>query len=93
MSDHVLALVYGMLAATAAAVVAAIAFRVQILPEVLDISIVPTFAGVGSIAFTTYGAVRQFGPDRIARLSLGGTVIGAILGTGILVIAFVIDVV
>lgn len=92
MSDHVLAVIYGMLAATVASVIAAVALRVQLLPEVIDISIVPTFAGTGSIAFTTYGALRRFDPDRIARLSLGGTALGTILGTGGLLIAFLIDV-
>jgi hypothetical protein len=61
-SDHLLALIYGVFAAT----IAAIAIRVQLLPEVIDISIIPTFAGLGSIAFTTYGALRRFDPDRIA---------------------------
>lgn len=92
MSDHVLALIYGTLAAVVATTIAAIAIRVQLLPEVIDISIIPTFAGVGSIAFTTYGALRRFDPDRIARLSFGGTVLGAIVGTAGIVIALLIDV-
>jgi hypothetical protein len=91
-TDHLLALIYGLLAAAATAVIAAIATRVRLLPEVIDISIIPTIAGTASIAFTTYGAMRRFDPDRIARLSLLGTVVGTIGGTGGLLIAVLIDV-
>ena len=58
----------------------------------IDISIIPTIAGASAMAFTTYGALRRFHPDRIARLALGGTVLGTILGTGGLLIALLIDV-
>src|SRR5688572_21236532 len=41
------------------AVLAAVATRVRLLPEVVDISFIPTCAGVGSIAFVTYGAFAR----------------------------------
>ena len=69
---------------TIAAVFAALATRVRLLPEVIDVSIVPTTGGVFSFALTGYGFVRRFDPDRIGRLSLGGTLVGGLLGVGIL---------
>jgi hypothetical protein len=44
----------------------------RLLPEVIDTSIIPTVAGVFSIAFITDGALRGVEPERLARLSLGG---------------------
>jgi hypothetical protein len=43
-----------------AVIVAAVATRVQLLPDVIDISIIPTGAGVMSLVFVTYGALRRF---------------------------------
>jgi hypothetical protein len=70
-----LLLVYAALAAIATALVAAIATRVQLLPDVIDASIILTGSGLSSL-----GALRRFDPDRIGRLALLGTVLGA-LGT------------
>ena len=81
MTDHVLALFYGAIVAVVVTVIAAIAIRIQLLPDVIDISIIPTIAGASAMAFSTYGALRRFDPDRIARLSLGGTLFGTVLGT------------
>jgi hypothetical protein len=92
MTDHLLTAVYLLLSVVAAAVLAAAATSVRLLPEVIDISIVLTGAGLGALAFTTLGALRRFDPDRIARLSLGGTVVGGVAGAGVFFIALVIDV-
>jgi hypothetical protein len=86
------ALIYGVIAAIVTALTAAIATRVRVLPEVIDISIIPTIAGVGAITFSTYGALRRFSPDRVARMSLLGTLLGTILGAIGLTIALLIDV-
>jgi len=92
MTDHLLPAVAGLAAALLAAITAAIATRVQLLPDVIDISIVPTGAGIGSLALTFYGAVRRFDPDRLARVSLLGTLVGAGITTVLLLLALVVDV-
>ena len=63
----------------------AIATRVRLLPEVVDISLVPTLAGVGSLLAAAYGAIRRFPLARIGRLTLLGTLAGGTLAVGILV--------
>ena len=60
-----------------ATVAVAIATRVRLLPEVVDISLVPTLAGVFSIVFAAVGAACRFPPERIGRLTLLGTLFGA----------------
>ena len=62
MSEHTLAWALGALAV----IVAAFATRVQLLPDVIDISIIPTGSGVMSLVFVPYGAVRRLDPDRVA---------------------------
>lgn len=62
------------------ALAAALATRVRLLPEVVDPSIVLTCSGLGALAFSAYGALRRFDPDRVARLALGGTLLGAAFG-------------
>jgi hypothetical protein len=90
--DHPLLLVYGALAAILTAIVAAIASRVQLLPEVIDLSIIPTGSGLGSLIFVLYGALRRFGPDRIGRLALLGTLLGGGVTAVAVVIALLADV-
>jgi hypothetical protein len=87
-----LLLVYAALAAIATAVVAALATRVQLLPDVIDISIILTGAGLGSLIFVVYGALRRFGPDRIGRLALLGTLLGGGLTAMIVTLALLADV-
>jgi hypothetical protein len=84
--------IYALLTAIAAAVIASIATSVRVLPEMIDVSIVPTCSGLGSLALTTYGALRQFDPDRIGRLALAGTVIGGLLGIALMVFGLLIEV-
>lgn len=62
MTDHLFHALCGLIAVTIAAVFAALATRVRLLPEVIDVSIVPTTGGVFSFALTGYGAVRRFDP-------------------------------
>jgi hypothetical protein len=90
--DPLLLWTVGLLAGLLAAIAAAIAARVRVLPEVIDVSIVATTAGLGALAFTTYGAVRRYDPDRIARLTLGGTVLGGLAGLSIFLLAALIEI-
>ena len=92
MHDHLLLWMLGLLAGLLAAVVAGVATRVRVLPEVLDVSIVATTAGLGAIVLTTYGALRRYDSDRIARLALGGTVLGGLAGLSIFLIAALLEV-
>ena len=92
MSEHALAWALGALAGLVTVIVAAFGTRVRLLPEVIDISIIPTGSGVMSLVFVTYGAVRRFDPDRVARLALGGTVLGGLGAAGALLIVLMADV-
>jgi hypothetical protein len=58
--DHLLSWVAAVIAGCAATVAVAIVTRVRLLPEVVDVSIVPTMAGVGSLVMAAYGAARRF---------------------------------
>ena len=78
MQDHPLTLIYAVFAAIITAVVAAIATRVQLLPDVIDLSLIPTGAGLGSLVLVGYGALRRFAPERIGRLALFGTLVGGL---------------
>jgi hypothetical protein len=92
MHDHLLPWLLGLLAGLLAVVVAAIATRVRLLPEVIDVSIILTGAGLGGLAATTYGALRRYDADRIARLTLGGTVVGACVGLLVLLVGLAVEV-
>jgi hypothetical protein len=72
-SDHPLFLLYGIVGATVTALVGAVATRVQLLPDVIDLSFIPTGSGVASLVFVGYGALRRFDPDRITLLGGLGT--------------------
>jgi hypothetical protein len=72
MPDDPLLLISAALAAILTTVVAALATRVRLLPDVIDLSFIPTGSGVMSLVFVAYGALRRFHPDRIARLALLG---------------------
>jgi hypothetical protein len=92
MPDHVGAWLLGLAGAIVAAAVAAVATRVQLLPEVIDLSSIPTGAGIGSLLFAGYGAVRRFDLDRIGRVTLLGTLLGGGVTAAGLVLALIIDV-
>lgn len=84
--------IYAALLAVATAVAAAVLAGVRVLPEVIDISLISTMAGLGALTFMTYGTLRRFEPGRIGRLTIGGTVLGGLVGLGIFVIAAIVDV-
>jgi hypothetical protein len=89
MPDHPLLLLYGALAAIVAT---AFATRVQLLPDVIDLSFIPTGSGVGSLMLVFYGAARQLDHDRIARLALLGTLLGGVATAAFVLLALVADV-
>ena len=84
MHDHLVAWLAGVVAGCAVTVAVAIATRVRLLPEVVDISFVPTLAGVGGLLLAAYGATRRFPPPRIGQLTLLGTLFGGALALLIL---------
>ena len=91
-NEHLFGWMVGLFAAIVAVIAGAVATRVRLLPEVIDVSIIPTGAGLGSLGFAVYGALRRYEPDRIGRLTLLGTLLGAagtVLG---LVLALILDV-
>jgi hypothetical protein len=79
-------------AAMVAVIAGAVATRVRLLPEVIDVSIIPTGAGLGSLGFAFYGAPRRYEPERIGRLTLLGTLLGAAGTALVLVVALMLDV-
>lgn len=76
MTDNAIAWTYALVAAIVTAAVAATATKIRLLPEVIDVSIIPTGSGVGSLLLVAYGAARRYAPDRLGRLSLLGTLLG-----------------
>jgi TRAP-type mannitol/chloroaromatic compound transport system permease large subunit len=82
----------GLFAAMVVVIASAVATRVRLLPEVIDISFIPTGAGLGSLGFAFYGALRRYEPDRIGRLTLLGTLLGAVGAVLGLVLALMLDV-
>jgi hypothetical protein len=65
---------------------------VQLLPDAIDISIILTGSGLGSLSFVFYGGLRRFGPDRIGRLALLGTLLGGGVTALIVTLALLTDV-
>jgi hypothetical protein len=92
MTDHPIAPLLALGAAIATAVAAALATRLQLLPDVIDVSLVPTAAGLGALVFAFYGAARRFGPDRLGRITLFGNLFGAAVAALVLLVALVLDV-
>ena len=70
----------------------AIAAEVRLLPRVIDFSVITDAAGVGAVAFTMAGAVLRYDRDRLARLTLLGTVLGGGVGSVVFLLALVIEV-
>ena len=92
MTDHLLPCLVGLAAGLVAAVLATTATRVQVLPDVIDISIIPLGAGLLSLGFAFYGALRRFEPDRLGRVTLLGTLLGGGTATVLLVLFLLVDV-
>jgi hypothetical protein len=65
----------------------AVAVRFQLLPEVIDLSFVLAFSGFFALLATLVAAVLGFEPDRLARLVVFGNIVGAAIGTVILLVA------
>ena len=61
------------------------AVRFQLLPEVIDLSLLPTGNGVGAMLAAFAGSCMRFGPDRLARLILFGNLAGGALAALFLV--------
>ena len=59
MHEHPLILIYLTLMAIATATAAAVATRVQVLPDVIDLTLIPTGSGLGSLTLVAYGAIRH----------------------------------
>jgi hypothetical protein len=75
-----------------AAIAASIATRVELLPDVIDVTTIPTGAGLFGLLFSFYGALRRFDPDRLGRLTLAGNLLGGLAAALFLAIALIIDV-
>ena len=93
MLDHPIPWLLGALAGIATAAAAILATRLRLLPEVIDLSIIPTGAGFGSLLGTFYGAARRYAPDRIARLCLGGTLFFGGLTAAVVAVALLAEIV
>jgi hypothetical protein len=72
MHDHLVSWGVGLITG----IVAALATRVQLLPDVIDLSVIPTGAGFGSLLGCAVGAALRFEPDRLGRVALLGTLFG-----------------
>lgn len=92
MLDHPIPWLLGVFAGLVAAIAAAIATRLQLLPEVIDISIVPTAAGFGGLFAAACGAALRFRADRLARITLFGNLVGAVIAAAGLLLALILDV-
>jgi hypothetical protein len=65
----------------------AVAVRFQLVPEVIDLSYVLAFSGFFALLATLIAAALRFEPDRLARLVVFGNLVGAVIGTVILLLA------
>jgi hypothetical protein len=62
-------------------IVEAVAVRFQVLPEVIDLSLIPTGCGVGAMIAALAGAFARLEPDRLARVVLLGNLGGGVSTT------------
>jgi len=92
MPDDPLLLVYTAITAILTAVIAAVATRVQLLPDVIDLSFIPTGSGIVSLILVFYGAVRRFDAERLGRLALLGTLLGGVGAAALVLLAVAADV-
>lgn len=54
---------------------------VRVLPEIVDFTLITNATGFGALFATMLGAAMRFDRDRLARLTLLGSVLGAAGGT------------
>jgi hypothetical protein len=59
----------------------AVAVRFQLLPEVIDLSLIPTGCGVGAMLAAFAGTFARFQPDRLSRLVMFGNLAGGTLAS------------
>ena len=71
---------------------AVLATEFRFLPKVIDVTIITNAAGLGALLCTVIGALLGFGPDRLGRLALLGTVAGGLIGTLVFSIGLLNDV-
>ncbi len=57
-----------------------LATRIQLLPDVIDLSFVLTFSGGGGLVATCAAASLRFEPERLARVVVLGNLLGAAFG-------------
>jgi hypothetical protein len=93
MPTHALLLLCGGFVALVTTLLGAVVARVQLLPEVIDLSFIPTGSGIGSLVLVSYGALRRFEPERIGRLALLGTILGGIGTAAVVLLAALRDVI
>jgi hypothetical protein len=67
-------------------VIAFVGTSFQLLPDVVDPSLVLSASGAGGLIATSFGAVVRLDHDRIARLVMLGNLGGGALGIVILVL-------
>ncbi len=89
MIEHPLRLVTAVLTA----LVAGIATRVQLLPEVIDLSSVPTLAGLGGLVAAGCAAALRFPPDRLAKVTLLGNLLGALVAVIAVLLALAVEII
>ena len=63
--------------------------RVQVLPDVIDFTFIPTCAGSAGLAAMAIGAALRFDPDRLGRITVFGQLVGGAAGSAGLVILLV----
>ena len=66
--------------------IGAVAVRFQLLPDVVDFSFILVFSGFGALVATLVAAVLRFDADRLAKLVVLGNVVGAVIGTVLLLL-------
>jgi hypothetical protein len=76
MNGHPLILLAGILVGVVGTLVASLATRYQLMPEVVDLSIVLTGAGLGGLLGAACGALRRWPPERLGRVVLLGNLVG-----------------
>jgi hypothetical protein len=85
MHDHAFIWIAGLMLGVFGTILASLATRFELLPEVVDVSFILTGAGLGGLAGAAYAALRRFPPDRLGRVVLLGAT-----GASIVVLAGVL---
>jgi hypothetical protein len=67
--------------------------RIQLVPDVIDVTAIPNAAGAPGLLFAAYGAARGFGPDRLGRVTLFGNLLGVVFATLALLLGALLEVI